>query len=1022
MIHKTCIASNYSMISQKTIDLAKEVSILKIAEHYRLALKRNGSSFVTSCPFHKEKTPSCYLTEGKGFKCFGCDESGGGIKFFQKLSGINNFKETILAMASAFSINVEYDNDDAQQIQSKPAKVITPKTKTLNPVNNNNKNVNMDIDFIELAKIENPETGKVKIRQVGELTEVRVSYNYSDSQWVERIERIDSNGERVEFQLGSRPKGLKHIIPHHIDNDGETQNSKGEMPWLFYGQSDAVVQGKGKWVLMVEGEKCADIVRELGLIAVSRMGSDKKPEVIERNFKALNDAGIEGIVFISDNDEPGEKECETFSKIALDTGLKNITIKTLELYSEAQKGDDIADWVKNNCDSTHEFFIDKIEKLIHKKIKPDSDYLEKAIDLIKKIMLSELLNDIQKAIKIDKIKEDFKIKNSLWEEIMKTTRFEVEKIRLNFELKALLQSEDKLEQLFQMTTIAQRYRVSMTTLKEALNLMKQRTLTPEFETESLDDLFNAGSQAIDYLVPGLLPKGESALLVAMPKVGKSLLGIDLAFAVATGEDAFLGENCKQGRVLLVSVDESKQSTSRKLLKRGFRVSDRNNIRIVTKFSIEQLANLEKEIEDFRPAIVIIDSLKRITKGSEVSENSAEFADNVYTISELCNRYGSSCLLIHHSKKNNESTGVENARGSTAIAGALGNVWVLDRVGKEDPNNKKKIVFDPRDPKRKLYCYSRDNEGKAFDIELNPENNSWTLLGEMGMTEEEQVEQKTAKARILTLMKINQKQHPNGISGAFLHECLELQSPGSVTKAYLYVVLNRLADDKIITTKPAPGDKRYTLYSLLEQSVNDNGNEDITEEKVVPPPSPLDYVSNDIQYPESNTEYGFQDTYHNTYQVDITNHQNSPILDDDIDSNPCSESITEYISFPDKQRGGGGAVFPENNLIDNEPSPSNSHQASLSDLVNAQALPSLIQIACDGFTVHTENDERFIKGFLSLMKDVDNSNYSLTDKINYLGMVYEDVSDYKRLASLSDSISKVYPSAKVLIDEFISTRN
>lgn len=139
----------------------------------------------------------------------------------------------------------------------------------------------------------------------------------------------------------------------------------------------------------------------------------------------------------------------------------------------------------------------------------------------------------------------------------------------------------------------------------------------------------------------------------------------------------------------MSVDESKQSVKAKLTKRGFRKHDAPNIRLITQFCVSQLEKLEAEIEYFRPTLVIIDSLKRITKGSEISENSAEFSDNIYTISELCNRYGASCVLIHHSKKDNEIIGVDNVRGSSAITGALGNTWIMNRVATPDPKIRRK---------------------------------------------------------------------------------------------------------------------------------------------------------------------------------------------------------------------------------------------------------------------------------------------------------------------------------------------
>lgn len=49
-----------------------------------LPLKKTGRNFKTTCPFHKEKTPSFVVSpELQIFKCFGCGESGDIIKFLQ---------------------------------------------------------------------------------------------------------------------------------------------------------------------------------------------------------------------------------------------------------------------------------------------------------------------------------------------------------------------------------------------------------------------------------------------------------------------------------------------------------------------------------------------------------------------------------------------------------------------------------------------------------------------------------------------------------------------------------------------------------------------------------------------------------------------------------------------------------------------------------------------------------------------------------------------------------------------------
>ena len=120
----------------------------------------------------------------------------------------------------------------------------------------------------------------------------------------------------------------------------------------------------------------------------------------------------------------------------------------------------------------------------------------------------------------------------------------------------------------------------------------------------------------------------------------------------------------------MSVDESESSTKKKLLKRGFRESDKGKLKIISHWNLSQLDFLERTLEDFKPDLVIIDSLKRITTGRDISENSAEFADSIYELKEMLTKYGASGILIHHSNKNPDHSGVAKIRGNTSIPGAV----------------------------------------------------------------------------------------------------------------------------------------------------------------------------------------------------------------------------------------------------------------------------------------------------------------------------------------------------------------
>lgn len=79
---------------QELVALAKTRPISELARN-RLELRPSGKNFVALCPFHSEKTPSCYFyTETNTFYCFGCHEKGDVITFIQHFYGVD-FKEAV---------------------------------------------------------------------------------------------------------------------------------------------------------------------------------------------------------------------------------------------------------------------------------------------------------------------------------------------------------------------------------------------------------------------------------------------------------------------------------------------------------------------------------------------------------------------------------------------------------------------------------------------------------------------------------------------------------------------------------------------------------------------------------------------------------------------------------------------------------------------------------------------------------------------------------------------------------------
>lgn len=99
-------------------------NILDVVSQY-VVLKRSGRSYSGLCPFHKEKSPSFYVSPDKQiFHCFGCGEGGDVIGFIKKIENIS-FKEAIetLAEKSNIALPVLSNSEKDEKMQNLKSKV-----------------------------------------------------------------------------------------------------------------------------------------------------------------------------------------------------------------------------------------------------------------------------------------------------------------------------------------------------------------------------------------------------------------------------------------------------------------------------------------------------------------------------------------------------------------------------------------------------------------------------------------------------------------------------------------------------------------------------------------------------------------------------------------------------------------------------------------------------------------------------------------------------------------------------------
>jgi len=71
-----------------------------------VALKRKGREWTACCPFHKEKTPSFFVNDEKGFyHCFGCGKHGDHIGFLMESQGLS-FMDSVKTLADEAGLSI----------------------------------------------------------------------------------------------------------------------------------------------------------------------------------------------------------------------------------------------------------------------------------------------------------------------------------------------------------------------------------------------------------------------------------------------------------------------------------------------------------------------------------------------------------------------------------------------------------------------------------------------------------------------------------------------------------------------------------------------------------------------------------------------------------------------------------------------------------------------------------------------------------------------------------------------------
>ena len=182
---------------------------------------------------------------------------------------------------------------------------------------------------------------------------------------------------------------------------------------------------------------------------------------------------------------------------------------------------------------------------------------------------------------------------------------------------------------------------------------------------------------VEWEIPNWIPKNDLTFIGGRPKVGKTRIAKYLVRSLLKAED-FLGFGAppKPRTVVLVTDDQADGDTASMLRTLG--VWDHPNLIWSRRFRITQrnIDCLLETINNNPDAVVVIDSLRSITRSCSFDENSPEMGSLIYDLKQSVIDAGSTLVLIHHCNKGNDHIGGEALSGHNAIAGSGNTVLTM----------------------------------------------------------------------------------------------------------------------------------------------------------------------------------------------------------------------------------------------------------------------------------------------------------------------------------------------------------
>jgi hypothetical protein len=276
---------------------------------------------------------------------------------------------------------------------------------------------------------------------------------------------------------------------------------------------------------------------------------------------------------------------------------------------------------------------------------------------------------------------------------------------------------------------------------------------------SLLDFLKMDFPPDEHLIEGLIPKGASVMIVALPHRMKSFFTTGMALACTVAGDKVMGklEVKRPVKTMLVQVEDPDKIVQKRIKDfmsaSQFLNCDQSNVWVVkrsdfTGFTPQWCKKLVKQALEFKADIIVLDVLRRIFEGHgdlNSPTDTSKFLEMIDTIRDVT---GAAVVLVHHENKKdadlmNAAAGSYNFPGwanvmiqfkRKTMTGNVSHVEI-EVDNKLGPSAEPmRMVLDLASPYPVILQSLEDGEGLADAIDqMDSEWNIRTLIEVMGIS-------------------------------------------------------------------------------------------------------------------------------------------------------------------------------------------------------------------------------------------------------------------------------------------------